>query len=203
MTIAHLLEDFGVKTPVEPVSNFSEEVVEEAKLVSFEKGYTAGWDDAIDAKDKEVTNVSATLASSLEDLSFTYHEAQSQLMESLDPMFKVLTSAILPDTMAATFGHHIIDHLNEMAKSRINEPMEVVAAAGEGTAIRALLGDETSLDVRVREDANLNAGQAQLRVGQSERELNSEALIRIHPRVDRCLLLSIQRGKPLWMSLAN
>ncbi|MFP3385492.1 MULTISPECIES: ABC transporter ATP-binding protein [Tritonibacter] len=177
MTIAHLLEDFGVKTPVEPVSNFSEEVVEEAKLVSFEKGYTAGWDDAIDAKDKEVTNVSATLASSLEDLSFTYHEAQSQLMESLDPMFKVLTSAILPDTMAATFGHHIIDHLNEMAKSRINEPMEVVAAAGEGTAIRALLGDETSLDVRVREDANLNAGQAQLRVGQSERELNSEALI--------------------------
>ena len=177
MTIAHLLEDFGVKTPVEPVSNFSEDVVEEAKLVSFEKGYTAGWDDAIDAKDKEVTNVSATLASSLEDLSFTYHEAQSQLMESLDPMFKVLTSAILPDTMAATFGHHIIDHLNEMAKSRINEPMEVVAAAGEGTAIRALLGDETSLDVRVREDANLNAGQAQLRVGQSERELNSEALI--------------------------
>ena len=177
MTIAHLLEDFGVKTPVEPVSNFSEEVVEEAKLVSFEKGYTAGWDDAIDAKDKEVTNVSATLASSLEDLSFTYHEAQSQLMESLDPMFKVLTSAILPDTMAATFGHHIIDHLNEMAKSRINEPMEVVAAAGEGAAIRALLGDETSLDVRVREDANLSAGQAQLRVGQSERELNSEALI--------------------------
>jgi len=177
MTIAHLLEDFGVKTPVEPVSNFSEEVVEEAKLVSFEKGYTAGWDDAIDAKDKEVTNVSATLASSLEDLSFTYHEAQSQLMESLDPMFKVLTSAILPDTMAATFGHHIIDHLNEMAKSRINEPMEVVAAAGEGTAIRALLGDQTSLDVRVREDANLSTGQAQLRVGQSERELNSEALI--------------------------
>ncbi|WP_065333521.1 ABC transporter ATP-binding protein [Tritonibacter mobilis] len=177
MTIAHLLEDFGIRTPVEPVSSFSEEIVEEAKLVSFEKGYTAGWDDAIEAKDKETTHVSATLATSLEDLSFTYHEAQSQLMESLDPMFKVLTSVILPDTMAATFGHHVIDHLNEMAKGQINEPMEIVAAAGEGNAIRALLGEDPTFNVRVREDANLSAGQAQLRVGKSERELNSEALI--------------------------
>jgi len=177
MTIAHLLEDFGVKTPVEPVSSFSEELVEEAKLVSFEKGYTAGWDDAVEAKDKETTHVSATLATSLEDLSFTYHEAQSQLMESLDPMFKVLTSVILPDTMAATFGHHVIDHLNEMAKGQINEPMEIVAAAGEGNAIRALLGESPAFNVRVREDASFSAGQAQLRVGQSERELNSEALI--------------------------
>ena len=118
MTIAHLLEDFGIKTPVEPVSSFSEEIVEEAKLVSFEKGYTAGWDDAIEAKDKETTHVSATLATSLEDLSFTYHEAQSQLMESLDPMFKVLTSVILPDTMAATFGHHVIDLQRPGARRR-------------------------------------------------------------------------------------
>jgi len=177
MTIAHLLEDFGVKTPVEPASSFSEEIVEEAKLVSFESGYTAGWDDAIDAKDKETTRVSATLAGSLEDLTFTYHEAQTQLMESLDPMFKVLTSVILPDTMAATFGHHVIDHLTEMAKGQVNEPMEIVVAAGEGNAVRALLGEEPTADVRVREDAGLTPGQAQLRVGKCERELNSEALI--------------------------
>ena len=55
--------------------------------------------------------------------------------------------------------------------------MEIVVAAGEGHAVRALLGDEPTVDVRVREDANLSAGQAQLRVGSSERELNSEALI--------------------------
>ncbi|TNJ42284.1 ABC transporter ATP-binding protein [Phaeobacter sp. B1627] len=177
MTIAHLLEDFGMKTPVEPVNSVSEELVEEAKLVSFEKGYTAGWDDAIEAKDKEATRVSAALAGSLEDLSFTYHEAQTQLIEALDPMFKVLTSVILPDTMAASFGHHIIDQLNEMAKGQINEPMEVVVAAGESNAVRALLREEPRVDARVREDANMSRGQAQLRVGQSERELNSEALI--------------------------
>ncbi|OIQ33298.1 MAG: ABC transporter ATP-binding protein [Alphaproteobacteria bacterium MedPE-SWcel] len=177
MTIAHLLEDFGMKTPVEPANSVSEEVVEEAKLVSFEKGYTAGWDDAIEAKDKETTRVSAALSGSLEDLSFTYHEAQTQLIEALDPMFKVLTSVILPDTMAASFGHHIIDQLNDMAKGQINEPMEVVVAAGESNAVRALLREQPTVDARVREDASMSVGQAQLRVGKSERELNSEALI--------------------------
>lgn len=177
MTIAHLLEDFGVSTVVEPVESVSEEVMEEAKLASFEKGYTAGWDDAIDAKDKETNRISAALSGSLEDLSFTYREAQTQLIESLDPMFKVLTSVILPDSMAATFGHHIIDHLNDMARDQIGEPMEIVVAAGEGNAVRALLGEEFTVDVRVREDAALAAGQAQLRVGISERELDSGALI--------------------------
>ena len=177
MTIAHLLEDFGVVTPVIPENSFSEEIVEEAKLESFEKGYSAGWDDAVDAKDNETTRISASLATSLEDLNFTYHEAQSQLIESLDPMFKVLTSVILPDTMAAAFGHHIIDHLNDMAKSQTNGPMEIVVAAGEGAGLRALLGENFPVEVFVREDASFSEGQAQLRVGTAERELNSSALI--------------------------
>lgn len=177
MTIAHLLEDFGVKTPVEPEISISEEVMEEAKLASFENGYSAGWDDAVDAKDKETTRISTMLAGSLEDLNFTYHEAQSQLIESLDPMFKVLTSVVLPDTMAATFGHHVVDHLSEMAKSQVNQPMEIVVGGGEANALRALIGDNFPVEVHVREDASFTEGQAQLRVGSAERELNSGALI--------------------------
>ncbi len=177
MTIAHLLEDFGMVTPVEPIETFSEEIVEEAKLESFEKGYSAGWDDAVDAKDKETSRISTMLASSLEDLNFTYHEAQTQLIENLDPMFKVLTSVILPDTMAATFGHHIVDHLTDMAKDQMNEPMNVVVGGGEAASLRALIGDDFPVEVHVREDASFAEGQAQLRVGRSERELNSGALI--------------------------
>lgn len=177
MTIAHLLEDFGMVTPVEPIETFSEEIVEEAKLESFEKGYSAGWDDAVDAKDKETSRISAMLASSLEDLNFTYHEAQTQLIENLDPMFKVLTSVVLPDTMAATFGHHIVDHLTDMAKDQMSEPMDIVVGGGEAASLRALIGDNFPVDVNVREDAFFAEGQAQLRVGQSERELNSEALV--------------------------
>ncbi len=178
MTIAHLLEDFGFATAAEPAANaLSEEALEETKLESFETGYTAGWDDAVSAKDKEATSISATLATSLQDLSFTYHEAQSQLIESLDPMFKVLTSAVLPDAMAASFGHHVVDHLTELAKGQTDQGMYIVVAPGESQPVRALLSENFNVPVTVKEDEGLEPGQAYLRVGAAEQELNSSALM--------------------------
>ncbi len=186
MSITHLLEDFGEATPVDlPPPGISEELAEEQRLASFEQGYSAGWEDAVSAKEQEATRVSATLASSLEDLSFTYHEAQTQLIESLDPMFKVLTSAVLPDAMAATFGHHIVDQLTDMARSQTDQAMQIVVSPGESNAVRALIADIVSVPVKVREDESLSAGQAYLRVGASEREINSSALLEsIHDSID-------------------
>ena len=178
MSITHLLEDFGSASKIEAIiPEISEEVVEEQKLASFEKGYSAGWDDAVTTKDKETTRISATLASSLEDLNFTYQEAQSQLIESLDPMFKVLTSAVLPDAMSATFGHHIVDQMMDMARGQTDQPMTIVVSPGEGTAVRALLPEAFSVPVKVSEDESLSPGQAYLRVGSSEREINSSGLM--------------------------
>ena len=186
MGITHLLEDFGHVT-VAPslVNEISEEQVEEERLVSFEKGYTAGWDDAVTAKDKDTDRISATLASSLEDLNFTFQEAQSQLIESLDPMFKVLTSSVLTDTMAATFGHHIVDQMTEMAKFQTDQPMSIFVSPGEGAGVRALLPVAFATPVQVHEDESLAPGQAYLCVGSSEREVNSSALIEsIHDSID-------------------
>ncbi|MDE4172937.1 ABC transporter ATP-binding protein [Phaeobacter sp. PT47_59] len=186
MSITHLLEDFGGATAVEPEEpGLTEEAVEEQRLVSFEKGYSAGWEDAVSAKDRESTHVSATLASSLEDLNFTYHEAQTQLIESLDPMFKVLTSAVLPDAMAATFGHHIVDQLTDMARNQTDQAMRIVVSPGESNAVRALVSENVSVPVKVQEDESLSPGQAYLRVGASEREINSSALLEsIHDSID-------------------
>jgi len=177
MTIAHLLEDFGNAGKVQPATTVSDELHEEQKLVSFENGYTAGWDDAVGAQESETSKISVTLANSLEDMSFTYHEAQNQLIESLDPMFKVLTSAILPDALAASFGHHIVDQLTDMAKDQTGQPLVITVAAGEAAGVRSALTQTFSVEVKVREDSELSPGQAYLRVGSLEREINSAALL--------------------------
>ncbi|QAX31351.1 ABC transporter ATP-binding protein [Leisingera sp. NJS204] len=178
MTIAHLLEDFAMNTSAEPaLPAVSEELIEEQRLASFENGYSAGWDDAVTAKDQESSRISAELANSLEDLSFTYHEAQSQLLDSLDPMFKVLTSAVLPDAMAASFGHHIVDQLADMAKGQTDQPMQIVVAPGEAAPVRSLLPDNFSVPVTVQEDSLLSPGQAYLRIGSTECEINCDALL--------------------------
>ncbi|MCF6433066.1 ABC transporter ATP-binding protein [Leisingera sp. M527] len=178
MTIAHLLEDFAMNTSAEPaLPAVSEELIEEQRLASFENGYSAGWDDAVTAKDQESSRISTELANSLEDLSFTYHEAQSQLLDSLDPMFKVLTSAVLPDAMAASFGHHIVDQLADMAKGQTDQPMQIVVAPGEAAPVRSLLPDNFSVPVTVQEDSVLSPGQAYLRIGSTECEINCDALL--------------------------
>lgn len=179
MTIAHLLEDFGFKTHTEAAATIAvtEELLEETRAESFETGYSAGWEDAVTAKDNEITSISATLATSLQDLNFTYTEAQSQLIESLDPMFKVLTSAVLPDAMAASFGHHVVEQLTEMAKNQTDQGVAIVVSAGEGASVRALLDETFGVPVSVKEDELLEPGQAYLRVGDAERELNSSALL--------------------------
>jgi len=177
MTIAHLLEDFGNAGKVQPATMVSDELVEEQKLVSFENGYTAGWDDAVGAQERETSKISVTLANSLEDMSFTYHEAQNQLIESLDPMFKVLTSAILPDALAASFGHHIVDQLTDLAKDQTGQPLIITVASGEAAGVRSALTQTFSVEIKVREDSELSPGQAYLRVGNLEREINSAALL--------------------------
>jgi len=177
MTIAHLLEDFGMAGAIHPATMIPDELLEEQRLTSFENGYSAGWDDSAKAQERDTVQVSTALASSLEDMSFTYHEAQSQLFESLDPMFKVLTSAILPDAMAASFGHHIVDQLTDMAKGQTDQPMIITVSSGEAAGVRPLLTQNFSVDVKVREDTSLASGQAYLRIGSAEREINSEALL--------------------------
>ncbi len=183
MTIAHLLEDFGMAAMPEPAvaaaaaAAVSEEVVEEARLVSFENGYSAGWDDAVTAQDEESQKISVSLASSLQDMSFTYQEAQTQMLDNLDPLFKVLTSAILPDAMAASFAHHIVDQLNEISKDQIGQPFVITVSPGEGAGVRAVLKQSFPVEVKVREDADLAPGQAYLRVGDAERAIDSEALL--------------------------
>jgi flagellar assembly protein FliH len=118
-------------------------------------------------------------------MSFTFHEAQTQMLDNLDPLFKVLTSAILPDAMAASFAHHIVDQLNDMAKGQTSQPFVITVAAGEGAGLRAVLAQNFPVEVKVREDADVGPGQAYLRLGDAEREIDSSALLAsIHESVD-------------------
>ena len=75
MSIAHLLEDFTLQAGGGQLHVLDEDALEEQRLASFEQGYSAGWEDAVQAQEQSRGQVSAELAKSLEDMSFTYHEA--------------------------------------------------------------------------------------------------------------------------------
>lgn len=178
MPIAHILEDFTVEiASQESVKLMSDVAIEDQRLASFEQGYTAGWDDAIDAQSKDQTRLTGKLAQNLQDVSFTYHEALSQMLRSVEPVFQAITESILPEVLQDTLVPLIVGKLTEMARKQAEQPVELVVPIGVGAALRPILAQEFSVPVLLREDSKLSDGQAQLRVGTTEQEVDSLDLL--------------------------
>lgn len=177
MTIAHLLEDFSTPFDGSPVQMLSEDMLEDHRLASFEQGYSAGWDDAVKTQDQEDRRISTGLASNLEDLSFTYHEALTQMNENLVPLFQSLADKVLPETMSAVFGQHLADEMMDLARDQVEQPVYLVVAPQELEAMRKLMDQNEAITATVRSDQLLSPGQAYLRVGNSEREIDCNGLI--------------------------
>lgn len=178
MAIAHLLEDFSAGVASGDVMKLMSDVaLEDQRLASFEQGYSAGWEDAFEAQEKDQTRITGNLASSLEDLSFTYHEAMTQLLSSIEPVFRCLVDLALPTIMDRTIGYHIVEQLCEMARNQASGPATLVVPVGIAASLSPILSQELPMAVKISEDATIGVGQAFLRVGSVERELDSTALM--------------------------
>lgn len=178
MPISHLLEDFAEDdAAVAPARPMSDEDLEDHRLAAFEKGYSAGWEDAIAAHTENRTRVSEALARSLEDLSFTYHEVRTQVLDLVEPVFESLVSAVLPDTMMRVFGYRIVEQLNALTADQIAQPVVITVSSAESTGLKQIVADGFALPVEVQEDGDLDPGMAIIRVGSREYELDSSELI--------------------------
>ena len=187
MTISHLLEDFGGTPAPEPKPGtlMGEEELEDVRLGAFEQGYSAGWEDATAAQEKENQRLSAALAGNLEDMAFTYQEAVSQMTLALEPLFRTLIASFLPEAMARTLGDRILDELRRMARSQMQGPVSLSVPPGSAAAVRQLLAEQLPLPVEITEDAALDAGQVALRIDGAEREIDCAALLAtFHEAID-------------------
>ncbi|WP_170515783.1 ABC transporter ATP-binding protein [Ruegeria atlantica] len=177
MSIAHLLEDFTLQAGGSKLHLLDEDALEEQRLAAFEQGYSAGWEDALLAQEQSRGQVSDGLARSLEDMSFTYHEAVTRMTLSLDPMFQSLVNAVLPETLDRGFAARLAEQLTDMAQEQIGQPMQIFVPEGRATEVEALLPQELSAPTRVIEDPSLEPGQARLQVGTSQREVDCSGLL--------------------------
>ncbi|MTI01297.1 ABC transporter ATP-binding protein [Roseibium sp. RKSG952] len=177
MSIAHLLEDFTAQSDGAAVHLLDEDALEEQRLAAFENGYGAGWEDAIKAQEQQSGRLTDELARSLEDVSFTYHEAMTRMALSLEPMFQSLTSMILPEMVDRSFATQIVEQLCQMAQDQIGQPMQLVVPEGSSEAVQNLVPDALSPSPQVIEDPSLRPGQARLQVGTARRAVDNSALL--------------------------
>jgi flagellar biosynthesis/type III secretory pathway protein FliH len=161
------LEVFGAEPPPETMVIQAADL-EEARLASFETGYTAGWDDAMAAQKEEQTAISADLARNLQTLSFTYHEARMHMLTALRPLFTTIVGKLLPELARESLAAVVVEQLTELGAGLAEAPVTIELHPSARPAVETLLDGRTAPPFHIVEEPTLGEGQVYLRLGQTE-----------------------------------
>ena len=175
------LEVFESEMPVS--AGQSETVVldtgalEDAKLASFESGYSAGWEDAAAAQADDQTRVSADLARSLQSLSFTYHEARSHVLKAVEPLLRQVVGQLLPAVARASLAPKVLEVLMPLAEDLVAAPITLMLNPAARSAIEEMISKTNGLPLIIVEEPTLGEGQVYLKLGDVEREVNLDRAV--------------------------
>lgn len=177
MAISHLLEDFGAQTRNDSGFAITDDVLEEARLASFESGYQAGWDDASAAHAAEQSHISSDFAQNLRALTFTYQDAHRHILEKLHPLFTQMVETILPNVAHATLGNRIVFEVMRIAESHPNQRVDLIVSPASRIKIERIDLEFQPDLVQLIEDDSLSDGQVFLKFGNRERRIDLDSLI--------------------------
>ncbi len=151
--------------------------LEETRLAAFEKGYTAGWDDAAASQENEAARQRAELARNLQDLSFTYHEARTHILRAMEPLLRDMVTKVLPVIARQTIGEVALEALRPLAEEISASEVTVVVNAETRPTVESLLRATDTIPIRFEEEPSLGPGQVYLRMGDTESRVDLDGVI--------------------------
>ncbi|MFK7939535.1 MAG: flagellar biosynthesis protein [Roseovarius sp.] len=166
-----MFEDFGSLSRGSPVA-LTDVSLEELKLDAFEKGYQAGWEDAVKSASDDSRSVSADLAQSLRDLTFTYEEAHAAALSALKPLLDQMVASVLPSIAQNTLGLQVSEQLHDLARSHGLKPIEIVVSPANLAVVEQMINQDAPAQTTVVEEPSLAEGQVLLRMGDHERDID-------------------------------
>ena len=164
------LEVFPNDDPVNPddVVIISKTELEDTRLVAFDKGYAAGWDDAVGAQNDDATRLKSEVARSVLTMAFGFQEARAHLLKSLAPLIAAMVGKLLPDVARASLAPMVLHQLMPMAEVLTDTPVTILLHPRAREAMEALLRNAPGLPVTLVEDRNLGEGQVYLKSPNTE-----------------------------------
>jgi len=173
--MAVALEDFEAVTqsrPAQPADSVPRAEVEAEKMAVYEQGYKAGWDDATQSEAQDQSRIGAEFARSLQDLSFTFHEARAHVIQTMEPLLNELIEKFLPDLVCETLGLKILEELRPLIEDGTDNPVQLVVAPTSRAALQKQFDQTDISGIQLTEEPSLAEGQAYLRVGRIERQID-------------------------------
>ena len=152
-------------------------VGEEQALAAYDKGYSAGWEDATQAASQSQDQIDKAMANNLENLGFTYHEARAHVMRSLTPLLNGMLTQLLPRLIRDSLGARILEEIDNLAEDAADTPIEMMVFPEDAAQLQPIVDTITSLPITLVAEPTVPQGQIFLRIGQTEREIDLEGAI--------------------------
>jgi flagellar biosynthesis/type III secretory pathway protein FliH len=146
--------------------------LEEAKIASFEQGYSAGWEDAAAAQQGDQNRIRADLARNLQSLAFTFQDARSHVLQAIRPLIVEMTNRLLPEVAREALAPTVLEALMPMADSLADAPLVLVLNPAARESVEGLIAQATGLPMVVEEEPSLGEGQVYIRLGTSETKVD-------------------------------
>ena len=146
--------------------------MEDAKITSFEQGYTAGWDDAVAAQEGDQTRLSADIARNLQTLSFSFQEARMHILQAIRPLILEMTNRLLPEMAREALAPTVLEALMPMADAMADTPMTLVLNPKVRAQVEQLVEQATGLPMVIEEEPSLSEGQVYIRMGTTETKVD-------------------------------
>ena len=146
--------------------------VEEAKVASFEQGYSAGWDDAVAAQQGDQTRIRSDLARNLQSLSFTFQDARSHVLQAIRPLILEMINRLLPEVARESLAPTVLEAVMPMADDLADAPLTLVLNPAVRGQVEDLVTQATGLPMVIEEEPSLPEGQVYIRFGASETKVD-------------------------------
>ncbi len=160
-----------------PVSGKSNKFDETGGVNLYEQGYKAGWDDSARMADEDQSKFSTEFAHNLQDLGFTFHEARSHVIHSMEPLLNALVEKFIPELMAQTLVPLILQELIPLVEDIADAPIQIVISPSNLIALEPLLTAATTCPLDLSEEPSLGPGQVFLRSGKIEKQIDLDSAL--------------------------
>lgn len=155
---------------------------------SFEKGYQAGWEDAATAAAQEQESFSAEFSHNLQDIGFTFHEARSHVVGSMESLLNALVETLLPEVLEKSIGARILEEIIPLAEEAANRPIQIVVSPENRKLVEPLLATKSSCPLELVEEPSLGSGQVFLRSGNLGKKIDlADATCKVKEAFDALL----------------
>lgn len=177
-SLSHHYRDLGAPIdPTGPLTAEEDDALADMQLVSFDKGYQAGWEDALKAHERDAGTAAVGIAQNLQDMAFTHREAYLKLSSAMKPLLSLIVQQLLPPVAQKVLGAHLLEQLASLMDTHADAAIEIVVSPDNLADLQALLSDMARLPFTLTGDPQLGGGQAYLQVGNAEQEINLDAVL--------------------------